>query len=262
MTKIVWDTVGEKYYETGVDRGVLYTNEKGVPWNGLISVSENPSGTDLVSYYVDGIKVLDVISAEEFNATIEAYTYPEEFELFDGYSELGNGLYVTNQDRGSFGLSYRTKLGNDVDGVDHGYKLHIVYNAKAAPTNRQNNSLNDSPDAMTFSWDLSTKPVYIPGSKHSAHIIIDSRKTDPLLLESIENFLYGQYDMDPWLPSAQNLIDFFEGDFVFRVVDLGNGMFSVISTDEAITYLTPDTFQLNWPSVTLLDPNTYTATSS
>lgn len=262
MTKIIWDTVGEKYYETGVDRGVLYTDETGVPWNGLISVSENPTGTDLVSYYVDGLKVLDVISAEQFNATIEAYTYPQEFEVFDGYAELGQGLYVSSQDRGTFGLSYRTKLGNDVDGIDHGYKIHIVYNAKATPTSRDNSSLSDSPDAMTFSWDLSTKPVYVPGSKHSAHIIIDSTKTDPIILEEIENVLYGQFDQNPRLPSPEQLVNYFQGEFVFRVVDLGNGTFSVIGTDEAVKYLSYDTFQLDWPSVTLIDADTYTASSS
>lgn len=263
MTRVEWNSQGERFFEVGVDRGVLYPDSApGVAWNGLTSVNETPSGADLVSYYVDGLKSLDVISSDEFRATIEAFTYPEEFEMYDGYAQLGNGLYTSNQERKTFGLCYRTFIGNDVSGLEHGYKLHLVYNAIATPTARSNSTLGDSIDPLTFSWDISTKPVYVPGSKHSAHIIIDSTKTEPKLLAALEDVLYGKYDTPPRLPSPEQLVDYYEGDFIFRVVDHGDGTFSVISTDEFANYIDATSFQLSKDSVILIDSNTFTATSS
>lgn len=263
MARVEWNTSGERYYEVGVDRGVLYPQGSGgVAWNGLTSVNETPSGAELSSYYVDGIKVLDVVSSEEFKATIEAFTYPEEFELYDGYSQLGNGLYVTNQERNTFGLCYRTFLGNDVSGIEHGYKLHLIYNAIATPSSRSNTTLGDSIDPISFSWNISAKPTYVPGSKHSAHIIIESTTTEPKLLAALEDVLYGKYDTPPRLPSPEQLVDYYAGDFIFRVVDHKDGTYSVISTDEFSHYIDATTFELSKDSVVSIDPNTFTATSS
>lgn len=263
MAKVEWNSSGERFYEAGVDRGVLYPqNAPGVAWNGLISVDEKPSGVEVSSYYVDGLKVLDVTSSEQFNASLEAFTYPEEFELYDGYSQLGNGLYVTNQDRSTFGLCYRTLLGNDISGIDHGYKLHLVYNAIATPSSRSNSTLDDAIDPLTFNWEIATKPVYVPGSRHSAHIIIESTKTEPKLLAALEDVLYGKYDTPPRLPSPEQLVDYYEGDYIFKVVDHKDGTFSVISTDEFAQYVDATSFQLSKESVVSIDSNTYTASSS
>lgn len=263
MARVEWNLSGEKYFQLGVDRGVLYTSSgEGVPWNGLISVNETPSGTNLTSYYVDGIKVLDVLDAEEFNATIEAYTYPDEFEEHDGINNFGSGLSVASQTRNTFGLCYRTYLGNDIQSVDYGYKLHLVYNALAAPTSKTNSTITSSITPETFSWNISTNPVYVPGAKRSSHIIIDSTKTEPKLLAAIEDVLYGKYDTAPKLPSPEQLINYFEGDYIFKVVDHGDGTFSVISTDEYASYIDATTFQLTKDSVVSIDANTYSATSS
>ena len=263
MARVEWNGSGERFYEVGVDRGVLYpVSGEGVSWNGLVSVKETPSGAALTSYYVDGIKVLDVIDAEEFNASIEAYTYPVEFEAHDGFTQLGSGLSVATQERDTFGLCYRTFLGNDISGLDHGYKLHLIYNAIATPTSRSNSTIGDSIDPITFSWNISTKATYVPGSKRSAHIIIDSSKTDPNLLAALEDVLYGKYDTPPRLPSPSQLVNYFEGDYIFRVVDHLDGTFSVISTDSAAHYIDATTFELSYPSVISVDTNTYTASSS
>jgi hypothetical protein len=174
MTRLNWDVVGERTFETGVDRGVLYVDgSDGVPWNGLISVSESPSGADLSEYYIDGIKYLQLLAGEEFTATIDAFTYPDEFASCDGTRSVGNGLFVTQQPRKGFSLSYRSQVGNDVDGISHGYKIHVVYNALAAPSARQRNSLSDSIAPLNFSWQISTKPPRFAGYKPTAHLVID-----------------------------------------------------------------------------------------
>lgn len=197
MPRINWGTVGERYFEAGTDRGVLYLKAvgsvfpPGIPWNGLISVSEAPTGGEPKPYYVDGFKYLNVASAEEFEATIEAFSAPDEFGQCDGTTSIMNGLFVTQQPRVVFGLSYRTKIGNDVDGVDHGYKIHLVYNALAAPSDRGNTTLSDSTSPMTLSWTISTTPVEVPGIKPTAHMVVDSRKTPPDLLTQLEDILYG-----------------------------------------------------------------------
>lgn len=207
MAKITWDDTGKRIYETGVDHGVLYpygTSEApygtGVAWNGLTNVSESPSGAEPSPIYADNIKYVNLMSNEEFGATIEAYTYPDEFAECDGSKELAPGVYAGQQARKTFGLSYRTKIGNDVDGEDHGYKLHLIYGALAAPTERSYATINDSPEAITFSWEITTTPVEVTGGKPTACITIDSTKVDTTKLAALEKILYGDGATGPKLP--------------------------------------------------------------
>lgn len=197
MSKLVWDKTGERYYETGVKQGVLYVQDasgaypKGVAWNGLTAVTESPSGAEANPLYADDIKYLNLISAEEFGATIEAYTYPDEFAECDGSAELAPGVSIGQQARKAFGLCYRTSLGNDVDGADHGYKIHLVYGALAAPSEKAYATINDSPEAITFSWEVTTTPVAVSGFKPTASLTIDSTKADAAKLAALEAILYG-----------------------------------------------------------------------
>ena len=197
MAKIEWDKTGERLYETGVKNGVLYVQEggaypKGVAWNGLTAVTESPSGAEATPLYADDIKYLNLLSAEEFGATIEAYTYPDEFAACDGSASLVDGVMIGQQARKTFGLCYRTTIGNDTDGNDHGYKLHIIYGALAAPSEKAYATINDSPDAITFSWEVTTTPVNVTGAKPTASITIDSTKADPTKLAALEDILYGK----------------------------------------------------------------------
>ena len=197
MAKIVWDKTGERLYETGVKNGVLYVQEggayqKGVAWNGLTAVTESPSGAEATPLYADDIKYLNLLSAEEFGATIEAYTYPDEFAACDGSAALVDGVMIGQQTRKTFGLCYRTTIGNDTDGNDHGYKLHIIYGALAAPSEKAYATINDSPEAITFSWEITTTPVNVTGAKPTASITIDSTKADPTKLAALEDILYGK----------------------------------------------------------------------
>lgn len=206
MAMLVWDKTGEHFYETGIDRGVLYVQESGtyptgVAWNGLISVSESPSGAEANAVYADNIKYLSLMSAEEFGATIEAYTYPDEFMECDGSATLVTGVTVGQQSRKTFGMCYRTKLGNDVDLDEHGYKIHIIYGATASPSEKGYQTISDSPEAITFSWEVSTVPVNVTGMKPTASLVIDSTKADATKLQALEKILYGGDDGDgPRLP--------------------------------------------------------------
>lgn len=202
---LVWDKSGERFYETGVSQGVLYipsegVYNKGVAWNGLISVTESPSGAEPTPLYADDIKYLNLMSAEEFGATIEAYTYPDEFAACDGSAELTKGVTVGQQTRKPFGLSYKTVLGNDVDGNAKGYKIHLIYGAMAAPSEKAYSTINDSPEAITFSWELTTTPVNVSGMKPTASIVIDSTKADASKLEAFEKILYGSETAAARLP--------------------------------------------------------------
>ena len=209
MSKLVWDQTGERYYETGVKMGVLYpqstsgTYPKGVAWNGLTAVTESPSGAEATALYADDIKYLNLISAEEFGATIEAYTYPPEFGACDGSAEIATGVTIGQQKRTAFGLCYRTTLGNDTDGNDHGYKLHIIYGAMATPSEKAYATINDSPEAITFSWEVTTTPVSVSGFKPTANLTIDSTKVDAAKLTALETILYGsdsEVSKEPRLP--------------------------------------------------------------
>ena len=211
MAKIVWDESGKRLYETGVKNGVLYIQDetgaynKGVAWNGLTAVTESPSGAEATPLYADDIKYLELFSAEEFGATIEAYTYPEEFEACDGSASLGTGVTIGQQDRKTFGLCYRTVLGNDVKSNEYGYKLHLIYGAKAAPSEKGYQTINDSPEAITFSWEVTTTPVNVAGFKPTASVTIDSTKIDPEKLKKIEDMLYGTESVEAKLPLPDEL---------------------------------------------------------
>ena len=197
MAKLVWDKTGDRLYETGVKNGVLYiptagVYSKGVAWNGLTAVTESPSGAEATALYADDTKYMSLMSAEEFGATIEAYTYPDEFAACDGSAELADGVMIGQQKRSTFGLCYKTTIGNDTDGNDHGYKLHIIYGAMAAPSEKAYASINDSPEAITFSWEITTTPVNVTGAKPTASLVIDSTKADPSKLAALEDILYGK----------------------------------------------------------------------
>ena len=206
MSKIVWDAIGEHTFETGVRNGVLYLKntegvyDNGVAWNGLTSVSESPEGAEPTDLYADDIKYLTLMSAENFKATIEAYTYPVEFEECDGSATIANGVVIGQQARKPFGLCYRTAIGNDTDGNEHGYKLHIVYGCQASPSEKQYSTINDSPEAITFSWEVNTTPVNVTGKKPTATLIIDSTKADKAKLTALEAILYGSESTEPRLP--------------------------------------------------------------
>ena len=217
---LVWDTVGDRFYETGVDHGVLYIPDAagvyntGFVWNGLTTVTESPTGAEATPLYADNIKYLNLISAEEFGATVEAFTYPDEFAICDGSAQPSVGLVLGQQTRKQFGLCYRTVLGNDTEGQEHGYKLHLIYNALAAPSEKGYSSINDSPEAISFSWEISTTPIEIEGYSPAASITIDSTKVDKTKLAALEVILYGKdattepaaEAVDPRLPLPAEII--------------------------------------------------------
>lgn len=215
MAKLVWDQTGERYYETGVKMGVLYPQEngtypKGVAWNGLTAVTESPSGAEATALYADDTKYLSLMSAEEFGATIEAYTYPDEFAQCDGSAELATGVSIGQQKRKAFGLCYRTVLGNDTENNDYGYKLHLIYGALAAPSEKAYATINDSPEAITFSWEVTTTPASVAGFKPTASITIDSTKADAEKLAALEAKLYGSASEEAMLPLPDEVATIFK----------------------------------------------------
>lgn len=213
MFKIEWDQTGEKVWETGLDRGVLYPRDDkaeypaGVPWNGLISVTEGVSGGEANPFYADNIKYANVTSNEEFNPSIEAYNSPVEFDECDGSKEIAPGITIGQQARKTFGMSYRSKIGNDVEDADYGYKIHLVYGALAAPSEKSRSTINESPELMTLSWECTTTPVAVPGFKPTAHLTINSTTTAPEKLAELEKILYGDGDTDARLPLPEEIIE-------------------------------------------------------
>ena len=213
MAKLVWDQSGQRFYETGVSNGVLYVQDesgaypKGVAWNGLTAVTESPSGAEATPLYADDIKYLELYSAEEFGATIEAYTYPEEFEACDGSAEIAAGVTIGQQTRKAFGLCYKTVVGNDVKGNELGYKLHLIYGCKAAPSEKAFQTINDSPEAITFSWEVTTTPVAVEGFKPTANLVIDSTKVDAEKLTALEAKLFGSASEEAALPLPDEIVD-------------------------------------------------------
>jgi hypothetical protein len=225
MTALTWDQVGERLYETGVDKGVLYIPNgsgvytMGVAWNGLVSVTESPSGAEASPQFADNIKYLNLVSAEEFGGTLEAFTYPDEFGQCDGTAAPSPGVLLGQQSRKSFGLAYRTRLGNDIDGVDHGYKLHLIYGALAAPSEKAYSTINDAPEAITFSWEITTSPVAVTSYKPTSFMAIDSTLVDPTDLTNLELILYGDTGVDPRLPLPDEVVSLFAGSItVVRLV--------------------------------------------
>jgi hypothetical protein len=215
MATLTWDATGTRLYETGVDHGVLYllnsqgAYANGVAWNGLTAVTESPSGAEANPQYADNIKYLNLLSAEEFGCTIEAFTYPDAFAQCDGTANPSVGVAIGQQTRKTFGFAYRTKLGNDIDGSDHGYKLHLIYGALAAPSEKAYATVNDSPEALTFSWEVTTTPVDVPGYKPTAQITIDSTKVDALALATLEEALYGTTNTTAELPLPAEVLAIF-----------------------------------------------------
>jgi len=216
MAALVWDQIGERFYETGVDHGVLYIPDasgvyaEGVAWNGLVSVTESPTGAEATAQYADNIKYLNLISAEEFGATLEAFTYPEEWAQFDGLAVPSDGVFVGQQPRKMFGLSYRTRVGNDIEGDAYGYKLHLVYGCIASPSEKAYNTINDSPEAITFSWEISTTPVPVTDYSPTSLIVVDSGIVDASALADLEALLYGN-GAGPTLPMPDEVVALFGG---------------------------------------------------
>lgn len=215
--KLIWDKIGERFYETGVSKGVLYKQDtngaypKGVAWNGLTAVTESPSGAEATPLYADNIKYLNLLSNEEFGATIEAYTYPDEFAECNGEASLADGVSIGQQKRTPFGMAYQTKIGNDING-DLGYKIHLIYGALAAPSEKAYNTVNDSPEAITFSWEITTTPVEVEGFKPTACITIDSTKVDAEALAALEAVLYGTETEEASLPLPNEILAAINGE--------------------------------------------------
>lgn len=219
MSRLVWDQTGERQYETGVKNGVLYiptagVYDKGVAWNGLTAFTESPSGAEATPLYADDTKYLNLMSTEEYGCTIEAYTYPDEFAQCDGSAEIATGVNIGQQARKTFGLSVKTTLGNDTEGNDFGYKLHIVYGALASPSEKGYATINDSPEAITFSWEVTTTPVSVAGFKPTASITIDSTKADKTKLKALEDILYGSTETEPRLPLPDEIATLMKTDSV------------------------------------------------
>lgn len=261
MPRLTWDEVGSREFEAGVDRGVLYVDgNPGVAWSGLTSVEMRSTGGGTKSYYLDGNKYLLVSAAEEFGATINAFTYPPLFALCDGSKQARSGLRVSQQRRKSFGFSYRTKVGNDLNN-DAGYKIHIVYGALAEPTERSYTSVGESVEPVEFSWTIVTKPPVIPGFKATAHVEVDTRTTDSNVLNLIESTLYGTDEDLPRLPTFEELVEMYDEFFVFVVTDNGDGIYTISGPDDAIQNIDEFFLQFDWPTVVPVDEHTYTISS-
>lgn len=239
MARVSWTNVGDRVFEAGIDRGVLYVgDDPGVPWIGLVAVNQEQSGGEAKPRYQDGIKIGNHTSPEQFEATIEAFTYPLEFERCDGTYRGDNGLRITQQRRKSFGMTYRSKVGNDVDALSHGYKLHILYNLKAEPSNRGYQTLTDASEPATFSWKITSRAVQVLGYRPTAHFIVDSRDVPAALLEELENILYGTETENPTLISAGELLFMFDS-FEDMVYDAGTPYTPVFVTYDAGSPSTP-----------------------
>lgn len=257
MTRLTWTTPGSRFYETGVDRGVLYPADgPGVPWNGLISVKEAPSDSDSVVRYLDGSRYTAQQGAGSFAATIEAFTYPDEFEEY-GSLRLSGGLLQ----RKTFGLSYRTKIGNDISGLDSGYRLHLVYNARATPAQINRTSMDTSLAPINLAWDISTKPIQIAGARPSAHLIVDASLAPRASVEQLEAMLYGTETSASVLPQPNDVIDVFDANAVVKIIDNGDGTWTASGPEDYIQMLDPSTFQINVGSAVYMDADTYRISS-
>lgn len=262
-----WGQTGSRFYESGVDRGVIYIDGMGYPWTGLTAVNETPEGGENRSYYLDGIKYYNGSATEEFKATIEALTYPDEFMSCDGTAPMMAGMFITQQKRKSFDFCYRTRIGNDVGGPNHGYKLHLVYDATATPTSKNYRTLGESPEPSIFSWTISTRRKRFEnnnfGVKFGAHVVIDSRHTYPWAMEALENFLYGKLGADgsqAKMPTPKELIEIFVDNALLKITDNGNGTWTAEGPDSIISMLSDDTFQIDWPSAVYLPDSSTTYT--
>lgn len=258
--RISWDGAGKRYYEQGVDRGVLFaTGFEGVPWNGLVAVTENPSGGTSESYFIDGVKYANLSTYEEFAGTIQAFTYPDEFYTCEGTPDINAGLYATAQPRRPFSFAYRTMIGDDLQ--NSYYKLHLVYNAMVAPSQRDNKSVAATADLMTFSWPFTTLPIDISSRRNTAHLIIDSRVIEKHALATIEDMLYGTTDSAPRMPSLFELNNAINAHVTVLVTDRGDGSYTVSGPDAYVYMPDADHFAVDWPSAVVIDTDTFSISS-
>lgn len=258
MTKLTWDSTGSRFYETGVSKAIFFdANGVAVPWNGLTSVTENNSSMSETVSFVDGYRYLNKVTLDSYSGTINAFTYPDEFASYVGYSEYGE----THQKPKLFNLSYQTRIGNDISGIDHGYKIHIIYNAIAIETTNEYVSYGSSITPTEFSWNINTVPVNIQDLRPSSHIIIDSTKTNSETMAIIEDILYGNDVENSRLPDINELITIFNENSYFRIIDHGDGSFTATGLDEYVSVIDNDTFELSASSVYLLSSDTFRASS-
>lgn len=254
MTRLTWSATGQRLYEIGVDRGVLYIGNDGVPWNGLVSVDESPSGGEARPYYIDGVKYLNLAAKEEFEATVSAFYSPAEFDVCDGQAVLQPGLSVTQQRRQPFGLSYRSKIGNDVDSIEYGYKIHILYDALAAPSARNYATLSDAPEAPLLHWAITTKAKVIPGASHSSHLIIDSTLAPESSLADLEDLLYGSDINPPTLPTPEEIIAMFTDSSEFTVTELvEDEEYNITGSGSAVVEIDEETYEITYATVVPID---------
>lgn len=259
MAQIVWDQVGQRYFETGVDRGVLYLPDgSGVVWNGLTGVEEDLADEISSPIFIDGVKYYDYQSIPDYKATLRAFTYPDEFQQFEGIQSIGTGLFAGEQPIQTFGLSYRTRVGNDLDGVDHGYRIHLVYNLVAVPSTHSYATIDATEAASEFSWTISGVPEELEGYRPTAHVILDTRYLPPYLVESIEGTLYGDSNSDPYLPPLSELAPMILDWALITITDNGNGTWTAEGPDDLITMLESTIFQITEATATYLDADTYT----
>jgi hypothetical protein len=257
VTRLAWSIVGERFYEAGIDRGVLYVGSNpGVVWNGLVSVNESPSGGEARSYYVDGVKYLHLSAKEEFEATLEAFYSPPEFDVCDGVATIQLGLFATQQSRKSFGLSYRTKIGNDVNGNAHAYKLHIVMNALAEPSQRDYATIDDASEAGLLSWSIKTKPSLISGVGYSAHLVVDTSIAPTDAVKNLEDILYGDEANAPRLPTVAEIIDVFIDASPVTVTDIGSDQFTISGSDLAVSMVDVNTYTITSNAIIEIDEHT------
>lgn len=266
MARIQWDQVGNRFFEAGVDRGVLFIDDNpGVPWDGLTQVQISPDSTEVKQFYLDGFNYLNSPGKESFKATINAFYSPPEFDQCDGTLALVEGFYATSQKRKPFGLSYRSKIGNDVDGLDHGYKLHIIYNAQAAPVERNYNTLGEQVEASTLSWSLVAKPVRIAGAAPTAHFVVDSTKIVPEALIALEDQLYGSDNVTSSLPTIADLLQLIHTYSILNVVDNGDGTFTVSAPaggpGGTVNRIDDVTYNITSDTITFIDDDSYTISS-
>lgn len=262
MALLAWAEVGKRFYETGVDRGVLYVDsDPGVAWSGIVSVDENPSGGDPEPYYIDGVKYLNLSGQEEYEATLSAFYSPDEFDACDGNVAVRGGMYAAQQPRKSFGLSYRTKIGNDTIGTNYGYKIHLVYNALAQPSQHSYNTAGDKSDVPTATWALTTTAVDITGASRSAHLVIDTTKTPPPVILALEAILYGTDVGTPRLPLPDEIAELFDDTVDFVVTDLTGGVFNIAGSPIAVQDLGGGKWQITSDTVVMVDSDTWNISS-
>lgn len=254
MTRITWGDVGSRYYNAGVDRGVLYVNgEAGIPWSGLVSVEEKPSGGDPDPVYLDGIKILNEADNEEFEGSINAYYSPKEFDSCDGTNQVRPGLRVTQSRRESFGFSYRSGIGNDTSGHDYGYRIHVVYNATAKPSGHTYGSLSDKTDPDLLTWDVTTKPILITGIGYRSHLIVDSTEADPTALEILESILYGDDENTSRLPTVDEMVGVFSDVAPLVVTDIGDDKFEISGSGFAVMLVDEGQYQITTDTIVFLE---------